>query len=209
MGGSSNPSKVNVTFQVDARNVTLGTGEVLTLNGSFNGWCGACAPMTKTAGSDVWTLTIPLDTATEYEYKFVVGNWVKDEKLAVGLPCVKTTGQFTNRVFRTSYSADTLPVVCWESCQACGASSVTEQMSSALRVFPNPASGQVMIQLDAAAAEGAGISVWNSLGQEVLVGRFAAGQRETGLDISTLRSGIYLIKIQGNGTSWSQKIQVQ
>lgn len=209
MGGSSTPSKVNVTFQVDARNVTLGTGEVLTLNGSFNNWCGACAPMTKTAGSDVWTLTVPLDTATEYEYKFVVGNWVKDEKLAVGLPCVKTTGQFTNRVFRTGYDADTLPEVCWESCQACGASNVTEQMSSALRVFPNPASSQVMVQLDAAAAEGANISVWNSLGQEVLSGRFAAGQRETQLDVSSLRTGIYLIKIQGNGTSWSQKIQVQ
>ncbi|MBU6324126.1 MAG: T9SS type A sorting domain-containing protein [Bacteroidetes bacterium] len=209
MGGSSAPSKVNITFRVDARNVTLGAGEVLTLNGSFNNWCGACAPMTKAAGSDVWSLTIPLDTATEYEYKFVVGNWVKDEKLAVGLPCVKTTGQYTNRVFRTALAGDSLPVVCWESCQACGASAVTEQMSSNLRIFPNPANGQVHIEMETAASQGADISIMNTIGQEVLKSRFEQGRLDTTLDISSLRSGIYLINIKGKEQSWSQKLQVQ
>jgi hypothetical protein len=207
-GGGSAPSKVNVTFRVDARNVTLGTGEVLTLNGSFNSWCGACAPMTKAAGSNEWLLTISLDTATEYEYKFVVGNWVKDEKLAVGLPCVKTTGQYTNRVFRTAKTNDTLPMVCWESCLACGASGVTDQMSDALRVYPNPASQQVYIQLAATAVRGESISVYNTLGQEVLHSQFNAGKQDAMLDISPLQAGIYLIKITGNGKSWSQKLQV-
>jgi hypothetical protein len=193
---------------VDARNVTLGTGEVLTLNGSFNGWCGACAPMTKVTGTNEWLLTVSLDTSTEYEYKFVVGNWVKDEKLAVGLPCVKTTGQYTNRVFRTTKSNDTLPLVCWESCLACGASGIIDKMSDALRVFPNPASNQVFIQLDAP-VEGAGIKVINALGQEVLQGTFETGRRDAALDISRLRNGIYLISIQQNGKTWSQKLQVQ
>ena len=57
--------------------------------------------------------------ADSLEYKFLNGSqWGQDEQLSPGLSCVITTGGFTNRAF-TVTGDTTLPVVCWESCQAC------------------------------------------------------------------------------------------
>jgi len=112
-------SKVNITFSVDAKNVPLTANDTITINGTFNGWCGACNPMTKITGTNIWTTTIALDTATEFEFKYAVGAWVSQENLVTTLPCTKTTGNFTNRVYRTSKINDSIPLVCWESCTAC------------------------------------------------------------------------------------------
>lgn len=112
--------KVNVTFNVDAKNVPMNPGDTLTLNGTFNGWCGACTKMTNIAGTKQWTVTIPLDTNSEYEYKFTIGNWAVQENLNPNLTsCTKTTGTFTNRFLKTGSSDNTLPMVCWESCTSC------------------------------------------------------------------------------------------
>ncbi|MCA0426619.1 MAG: T9SS type A sorting domain-containing protein [Bacteroidetes bacterium] len=118
-GGTQTPPKVNVTFSVDARSLPLGPNDKVTLNGTFNNWCGECAQMTNVPNTKIWTITLPLDTNTEYEYKYTVGNWVIQENLAQGSPCTKTSGNFTNRVIKTGTSNATLDVVCWESCLAC------------------------------------------------------------------------------------------
>ncbi|MBM3448995.1 MAG: hypothetical protein FJX90_07820, partial [Bacteroidetes bacterium] len=56
-----------VTFRVDMSNVTGFT--VANVNGTFNNWCGACAPMTDANGDGVWEITINLD-AGNHQYKF-------------------------------------------------------------------------------------------------------------------------------------------
>lgn len=113
------PTKINVRFNVDVKNITMNPGDTVTLNGTFNGWCGACAKMTNLPGTSIWTTIVELDTNTEYEYKYAIGNWVRDEKLASTLSCTKTTGGFTNRVFRTGKTNDSLGLVCWEACGPC------------------------------------------------------------------------------------------
>jgi hypothetical protein len=125
-GSPPPPTTVDVTFAVDAKNLTLGANDVITLNGSFNGWCGDCIKMTKDSGSTTWRVTVPLDKSKEYEYKFTVGNWASQESLSPSLSCVKTTGAFTNRVMTTGTSNMTLPTVCWESCAACPTGSVPQ-----------------------------------------------------------------------------------
>ena len=48
------PTKMT-TFIVDMRdtNITYGT---VYVNGSFNGWCGSCNPMSDPEGDSIWTL---------------------------------------------------------------------------------------------------------------------------------------------------------
>ena len=111
-------AQVDVTFQVDMNGVTgFTTPEV---NGTFNNWCGSCAPMADADGDGVWALTIAL-TPGAYEYKFSFDNWAGQETLVAGSSCTMTTGPYTNRVLNVSV-ADSLPVVCWGSCAACGES---------------------------------------------------------------------------------------
>ncbi|MFM1998949.1 MAG: hypothetical protein RL204_896, partial [Bacteroidota bacterium] len=107
----------NVTFQVDMNNVTQGftTPEV---NGTMNGWCGGCAPMSDANGDNIWEITIDLAAGT-YEYKFAADSWNIQENLTPGSSCTLTTGSFTNRLITVSGDV-TLDAVCWGACLSCG-----------------------------------------------------------------------------------------
>ena len=50
-----------VTFRLDMTGVTGFTQP--NISGTFNGWCGNCAPMTH-IGNGIWEITIPLN----YQY---------------------------------------------------------------------------------------------------------------------------------------------
>ncbi|MFN7300167.1 MAG: T9SS type A sorting domain-containing protein, partial [Bacteroidota bacterium] len=209
-GGNAAAEKVRVTFRVDARNVTLASGQTLTLNGTFNGWCGNCAPMAKESGSDVWNLTVLLDTAKEYEFKYVVGNWVKDEKLTPGLPCVKTTDNFTNRVFKTGKADDTLDLVCWESCGPCGATSVKQFGTASLRVYPNPATGWVAVSGEAENGQICEISISDMTGREVYRSNAVRTGMEVTLPVSQLKAGSYVVTARfDNQQLQTARLQVQ
>ncbi|MDP5075554.1 MAG: hypothetical protein NWP82_03635, partial [Flavobacteriales bacterium] len=120
-GSCTYANTYNVTFQVDMQNVTgFTTPEV---NGTFNNWCGGCAPMTDANGDNIWEITIPL-SAGAYEFKFAYDSWAGQENLTEGSSCTVTTGSFTNRVLNVSADA-TLPVVCWASCTSCEQAPVT------------------------------------------------------------------------------------
>lgn len=110
------PPTYNVTFQVDMNNVTqpFNTPEV---NGTFNSWCGNCNAMSDSNNDGIWdvTLTLPADT---FEFKYSADSWTIQEQLTPGLSCVVTNFGFTNR-YLVITGDTTLPVVCWESCQAC------------------------------------------------------------------------------------------
>jgi hypothetical protein len=114
-------SKVKVKFTVDTKNLPMAPGDTITLNGTFNNWCGDCAKMTNLPGTKMWTTTVELDSNTEYEYKYVIGAWKSSENLSSSLTaCTKTTGNFTNRLYKTGKTNDSIPMVCWESCSSCG-----------------------------------------------------------------------------------------
>jgi hypothetical protein len=68
---------VDVTFLVNMNEVaeTFTTPEV---NGTFNNFCGGCAPMSDANSDGIWELTIPLTPGT-YEYKFAADNWAIQE----------------------------------------------------------------------------------------------------------------------------------
>ena len=107
---------VNVTFKVDMSQYT-GTFTTPEVNGTFNGWCGNCNPLTDLNGDNIWETTITL-LPGNYEYKFSHDAWTGQEELTPGMSCTITTDGFTNRSL-TLTSDTTLQTVCWASCNAC------------------------------------------------------------------------------------------
>jgi hypothetical protein len=108
----------NVTFQVDMANEALASEDVVYVNGSFNGWCGGCNPMSDDDMDGVWTLTIPL-TAGDHEHKFTINEWAIAEEFPVGAACdFNPADGFANRGFTLS-SDLVLDVVCFNSCYSC------------------------------------------------------------------------------------------
>jgi 1,4-alpha-glucan branching enzyme len=106
-----------ITFQVDMSEYT-GAYTTVNLNGSFNGWCGGCAAMTDADGDMIYELAVDLPAADTVEYKFTVDGWTDEEVLGEG-PCTSTIDGFTNRSLVIT-SEETLPAVCWNSCDVCG-----------------------------------------------------------------------------------------
>ena len=108
----------SVTFQVDMAEYT-GTYAMVNLNSSFNAWCGECAVMTDDDGDGVYTLTVDSLPAGVYEYKFTLDGWTAQEEFTEGDACTSTIDGFTNRTV-TVTGDTTMPVVCYDSCEACG-----------------------------------------------------------------------------------------
>lgn len=106
----------NVTFKVDMQNVSGFT--TAYVNGSFNGFCGPCNPMTDANSDGIWETTIQLNQDT-FEYKFTFDGWTGQEDLTPGSPCTSTIGGYTNRSIIVGAVDQVLPVVCWGSCSNC------------------------------------------------------------------------------------------
>ena len=105
-----------VTFQVDMSGYT-GSYNMVNLNGSFNGWCGECIPMSDSDGDGVYDVTVDLAEGV-IEYKFTVDGWSNQENFAEGTDCTSTVDGYTNRTYNVAGDT-TLDVVCWNSCGEC------------------------------------------------------------------------------------------
>lgn len=111
-----------VTFQVDMNNYSSSFTTV-EIAGTFNGFCGACNPMTETApGSGIYTADIDLP-AGPIEYKFTVdastpGEYFETLDPVQDSSCTVTNFGFTNRFLDVTEST-TLDLVCFEECVAC------------------------------------------------------------------------------------------
>ena len=112
-----------VTFKVDLNNYS-GSFTSVYVNGTFNSWCGSCNPMTDSDMDGIWEVALPLPSDT-IEYKFTLDGWAVQEILAPGSPCTQTTGPNTNRLLIINGNT-VLPVVCWNSCGICSASTLSQ-----------------------------------------------------------------------------------
>ncbi|MEN9348854.1 MAG: hypothetical protein RLZZ77_2365 [Bacteroidota bacterium] len=109
----------NVTFRVDMNNYP-GTFTTPEVNGTFNGWCGNCIPMTDVNGDNIWEVTFPLAPGS-YEYKFSHDNWAGQENLSQAGSCAPNNGGYFNRTLSVTQDI-VLDAVCWGSCVACSQS---------------------------------------------------------------------------------------
>ena len=115
------PPGGTVLFRVDMSEYA-GTYGTVNLNGSFNGWCGACATMIDDDGDMVFELPVDLPGGT-VEYKFTLDGWTAQEEFTDGDPCTSTIDGYINRTLDVTGDLD-LPVVCYNQCTACNAEPV-------------------------------------------------------------------------------------
>jgi hypothetical protein len=195
----------NVTFKVDMRDVTASytTPEV---NGTFNNWCGGCAPMSDTDGDNIWELTIPLPADT-IEYKFAYDSWAGQESMTPGSSCTITTDNFTNRTFIVSENI-TLPAVCWGSCEPCvvGINDVNE--ATTLSVYPNPAQGLLNVALNHVVTSDMNVRVMDASGRVVMALQLNPVQKFA-LETKSLTNGVYFIQVNSNEFTFNQPFIVQ
>jgi polyisoprenoid-binding protein YceI len=184
---ASTKDKANVTFRVDVKKFGISYTNI-NLNGTFNSWCGACAVMTDDNKDSIYELTIPLFAGDTIEYKFTADGWSNDEKFVGGESCTKTTGNFTNR-YSVISGDSTLPVVCWAKCTAC----TTTFNNNAVRLYPNPTTGILNIQLNQASVEVLGVAVFDVQGKQVM--NVSASNN---VDLSKLVDGVYFVQIKSN-----------
>ncbi|MFM2227687.1 MAG: hypothetical protein RL664_1030 [Bacteroidota bacterium] len=198
-GSAATP--VDVTFKLDMQ-YELGLGFTIPeINGSFNNWCGGCAPMSDADGDNVWEITIPLIPGT-YEYKFAYDNWAGQEAMVEGSTCTITTGGFTNRVI-TVIDAETLPAVCWESCTLCP--DFVNENSSTISVYPNPSNGSIRINSNMALPYN--IEVFDLSGRKVQDMKMF--QNNTDINLDNLAKGAYQIRVSNNYNSVRETVIIK
>jgi hypothetical protein len=201
-----NNGPYNVTFQVDMNQSgqTFTTPEV---NGTFNGWCGACAPLSDVDGDNIWELTIPLQPGA-FEYKFAYDNWANGgESLTEGSTCTVTSNGFTNRSIIVS--ADTvLEAVCWASCNPCSTGIETSEKSNkGILAFPNPANDRLFFNGSSVVGI-TSVRIFNCIGSLVASKQFQSLSNAS-IEIADLKNGVYFIEIENNNSTSTQKVVVQ
>ena len=136
----------NITFRVNMSNYTGTIATGVYVNGSFNGWCGSCNPMTD-LGNGIWETTLPI-AAGNIEYKFTIDGWNAQEEFTGSETCIDPINDgFNNRYYTVANDA-TLPAVCFNSCDVCPSNSSVlvgtwrlAPNSGALAVGPNQGDG--------------------------------------------------------------------
>jgi hypothetical protein len=186
---SCNVCTNDISFSVDMNDyVTAGgsTAAGVFLNGTFNGWCGTCTPMSDANGDNVWEVTAPLALGA-IEYKFTVDGWAVAEQFVGGESCTVTNSGFTNRSYTVTAPA-TVGLVCWESCAACLGG--IEEASSSVAIYPNPVNSIMTVQATEVMQQ---IRIIDLTGK--VVAAFVGNGLTQEISVDDLKAGIYTIQV--------------
>lgn len=192
-----------VTFRVDMSEYA-GTFTTPEVNGTFNNWCGNCAPLTS-VGNGVWELPVTLEDGA-YEFKFSYDNWAGQEALTPGSSCTVTEGEFTNRTLVVSQDT-VLAVVCWNACEACDLVALEQDELSALTIYPNPSNGQINIQ-GTTVAEEVTVTITDAQGRIVYVSVSNGATMNEQINLVNMGAGIYFVRLASNNAQRVERIVV-
>jgi Secretion system C-terminal sorting domain/Glycogen recognition site of AMP-activated protein kinase len=201
-GQSTGP--FNVTFKVDMSLVTE-TYTTPEVNGTFNNWCGGCAPMSDLDGDDVWELTISLPVGA-HEYKFAYDAWAGQEELTAGTSCVVTLDGFTNRYLVVEDNA-VLDAVCWASCEICDIA-VNELNGASFGIYPNPASENITLSLEGLSFNASTVKITNAIGQTVHFETLLNNNQKS-ISKERFENGVYFIALSNGDVTTTQRFIVQ
>ncbi len=119
--GAGEASGGMVTLSVDMNEYDGGqflTPDNVSVAGSFNNWSGDANFMSDADEDGVYEITVMMEAGAQ-DYLFTVNNFTDTEGMSASATCVVAFGEFVNRV--TVVDGDqTVPTVCWNSCDACG-----------------------------------------------------------------------------------------
>ena len=125
------PDPADVTFQVDASQIAV-SADGMFLMGSFTepAWQLGAIAMNDDDGDNIWTATVNIDGPAAFQYKFNNGLTISIDSLPdysgeenadfIAGGCGVNNGVGgSNRLHERSGVAETLDVVCFNSCEAC------------------------------------------------------------------------------------------
>ena len=191
-----------VTFQVDMSEVEQDF-TVVGLVGTFNSFDGNANPMTDDDGDSIYTITLALPLGP-IQYKFQADNYTVDEMLSADESCVMAfgdMGQFVNRV-DTITGDVTFDVVCLNSCQSCEPTSTNDPSAYGISfdIRPTLVSEQLTLDLRQPNDIVSSIQVFSTSGRLVET-RTLRGTTIEAIDVSTLASGTYFLRLSHRGAA--------
>lgn len=194
----------NVTFSVDMNQYTGTIANGVFVNGSFNGWCGECNPMTN-VGNNIWEVTLPLAPGN-IEYKFTVDGWTAFEEFATVLACIDPVADgFNNRFFSITEDVE-IPTVCFNSCEACVTNSLENlDLNSKVTLTPNPANDKVTIS---STENTTSIEIYNVAGTKILDLKNMNSTKNE-INVSNFSAGIYYFNVKTNEGTSVQKLIIE
>ena len=191
-----NPGPHSITLNVDMSGYGGDLSAGVTVNGEFNGWCGACNPLVDQGGG-IWSITFPLNEQA-YQFKFTVGNWAAQELFSPGDPETATDGTFTNRYLKVD-EAKTIDYT-WDTPMGNVLSARTFELSE-VKLYPNPTENQWQVTSKDDIEK---VEVYNLLGKRVL--SLTPRTRVATIVADKLNSGIYLAKIETASGTGAMKL---
>jgi hypothetical protein len=189
-----------VTFNVDMNDY----GSEFTtvhVNGEFTNWCGSCGNvMTDEDGDGVYTLTMDINPGT-YFWKFSVDGWEDQESFSEVIEgCTAENNNFFDRQIVIGDEALTASWV-WNTCNAL---STIEAPVLDMRIYPNPSNGDyITIQTPVNGVKY--VEIFDITGKRLINTSLSTDT----LDISTMSSGLYLVKVTIEGQSKTSKLIIR
>lgn len=126
-----------VTFQVDMSDYsgTASLANGVYINGSYNNWVGSGDLMTN-IGNNIWEITLEIPVGN-IQFIYNIDNYADFEGFSASDACIDPFDDgFYNRYYEVTSDA-TLPVVCFNSCEAC-VTGIEGNDISFFNVYPNP-----------------------------------------------------------------------
>lgn len=157
----------------------------------FNKDTGACIGLTKVPGSLGFNdhgAALTVDASGDY----ILGGYMG------GTLFFDNSQQITNIGSQSDF------FVAKYATEPCQALSVGDQDEKRIILYPNPTRDRVTF--DNSQAGIARVSVYNYLGQEVLLPINCNGLHEVTIEMSGLSSGVYLVRLEGAGVSSTVKV---
>lgn len=170
----------------------------LYVSGTFNSWSANANRLFDEDGDNVYETELELVDGN-YEYKFQVDGWSAQEEFKGGESCTRTTGGFTNRVIEVKSDTVT-PVVCFNACTACAATSVPElEEANLFKVYPNPVDQELRVEMQQFVDTPMHWILTDVSGRRYSVSWQERGNGVYVLGTQTLSNGIYWLRLtQGN-----------
>jgi len=203
-GTCSDPDPTAVTFNVDMSQYGLSDGDTVHVNGEFTGWCGSCGnELNDEDGDGFYTITMDINPGT-YFWKFTVNAWDDQEQFngtEVVDGCTAQNGDNVDR--QIVIGTDGMEVTYgWNSCEA--GLSVSDNTLLDMRIYPNPSNGSyVTIQTPVTGVKY--VEVFDITGKRLIN---AALSTDT-LDVSSISTGMYLVKVTIEGQSKISKLMIR
>jgi hypothetical protein len=207
--GANNPSIINYTVCDPSGNCTVLTRKVNIVD--------RISPVINLIGTDPYyhnRFTQYVDAGvnlTDNYYtdaqlradasKWVVSNPVKNDGVEgtiyyVTYNLTDPSGNIAKKVIRTVIVSDV---------SSTGISGVNSA-DNGIKLYPNPSNGKFTVEIDNA-IEVQTVKVYNIIGSLVRE-QSVKGNKTIEIDMSTEREGVYIVRVEGNGKSYTQKMNV-